>query len=294
MYDRILFPTDGSDAAAAAVEHVLDVAAAHDATLHVLVVADTTQDSVVRVGGEVVDALEREGTRVTEAVADRARERGVDVVTEVLQGEPAATIVDYADAREMDLVVVPTHGRTGIERLLVGSTAARVVRRATVPVLTLRPDSDPPAYPYRTVLVPTDGSGGAAAALSAGIEVAAATGAALHVLSVVEATSLGVDVRSELQSDALESAAEEVVADAVADAEAAGVESVTGAVEGGTSVERTIRAYVDDHGVDLVVAGTHGRTGLDRYVLGSVAEALVRRSAVPVVTVRRPDDGDGS
>jgi nucleotide-binding universal stress UspA family protein len=294
MYDRILFPTDGSDAAAAAVEHVLDVAAAHDATLHVLVVADTTQDSVVRVGGEVVDALEREGTRVTEAVADRARERGVDVVTEVLQGEPAATIVDYADAREMDLVVVPTHGRTGIERLLVGSTAARVVRRATVPVLTLRPDSDPPAYPYRTVLVPTDGSGGAAAALSAGIEVAAATGAALHVLSVVEATSLGVDVRSELQSDALESAAEEVVADAVADAEAAGVESVTGAVEGGTSVERTIRAYVDDHGVDLVVAGTHGRTGLDRYVLGSVAEALVRRSAVPVVTVRRPNDGDGS
>jgi nucleotide-binding universal stress UspA family protein len=291
MFDQVLFPTDGNDGATAALEHVLDIAAEHGSTLHVLNVADTNVDSVTRLGGEVVDVLEREGEGIVREAAERAEERGVEAVTEVLQGEPYSTIVDYAGSRGIDLIVMPTRGRRGLERFLLGSTTERVVRRSDVPVLTLRPAGDGIEYPYRDVLVATDGSDGARVALGVGVDVANGTGAALHVLSVVDTASLGVDVRADIQTDAMRESATEVVEEATTFAEEAGVESASGTVEEAASVHRAIRSYVEDHDVDLVVVGTHGRRGLDRYVLGSVAERLVRTSPVPVLTVRGPADG---
>jgi nucleotide-binding universal stress UspA family protein len=290
MFDELLFPTDGSDAAAAAFEHVLDIAAEHGSTVHVLNVADTNRDSVTILRGDAVDVLESEGEKIVREAADRADERGVEAITDVVQGAPYRAIVDYADARDVDLVVMPTRGRGGLERLLLGSTTARVVRQSDVPVLTLRPNGDAVEYPYRNVLVPTDGSDGARTALGVGIDVANAAGAGLHVLSVVDTASLGVDVRTDIQSASLREGAERIVEEATTSATEAGVGSVSGTVGEGTSIHRAIGSYVEDHDIDLVVLGTHGRTGFDRYVLGSVAEKLVRTSAVPVLTVREPAD----
>jgi len=289
MFDKLLFPTDGSDGAAAVFDHVLDVADAHDATVHVLNVANTTRESVTQIQGQVVDALEQAGARTVKEAAARASERGVPTVTEVLQGEPYRTIVDYAETYDVDLVIMPTHGRRGLERFLLGSTTERVVRRSDVPVLTIRPDEDVTVrYPYRTVLIPTDGSDPANAALGVGLDVASATSAAVHLLSVVDVTSLGVDVRADIQSTALEEGAREILDAAAERATEAGVDPAATAVEFGGSITREIRAYVADHDVDLVVVGTHGRTGFDRYVLGSVTEQLVRTASVPVLTVREP------
>jgi nucleotide-binding universal stress UspA family protein len=286
MFDQILFPADGSDGAAAAFDHVLDIAAAHDATVHLLFAADSTQVSNTVIRGEIVDALEEEGEQTVDEAASRAAERGVDTFTAVMQGEPYSTIVSYADSHEIDLVVMPTHGRRGLKRFLIGSTTERVVRRASVPVLTIKPDDDLPDHPYENVLVPTDGSDCAKQALSTGIDVANAEDAALHLLSVISIESLGLDVRSEIQLTALEERASNVVEDARALAADAGVDSVSTAVEQGGSIHRTILSYANEHGVDLVVAGTHGRTGFNRYVLGSVTEYLIRTSPVPVLTVR--------
>ena len=288
MFDKLLFPTDGSDGAAAVFDHVLDVAEAHDATVHVLNVADTTRESVTQVQGRVVDALEQAGAETVREAATRASDRGVPTVTEVLQGEPYRTIVDYAETYDVDLVIMPTHGRRGLERFLLGSTTERVVRRSEAPVLTIRPDDDVTVrYPYRRILVPTDGSDPASAALDVGLGVADAASAAVHLLSVVDVTSLGVDVRADLQTAALEESAHEIVDRAAERATADGFEPTT-AVEFGGSVTRVIRSYVTANDVDLVVVGTHGRTGFDRYVLGSVAEGLVRTAPVPVLTVRGP------
>jgi len=290
MFDKLLFPTDGSDGAAAVFDHVLTLADAHDATVHVVNVADTTRESLTTVQGQVVDALEQAGAEAVQQVATRASERGVPTVTEVLQGEPYRTIVDYADTYDIDLVVMPTHGRRGLERFLLGSTTERVVRRAEVPVLTIRPDDDVRVrYPYHTVLIPTDGSDPAAAALDVGIDVATVAAAAVHLLSVVDVTSLGVDVRADIQAAALEEGAHDIVGAAAERASAAGIDPTT-AVEFGGSVPSVVRSYVTDNDVDLVVVGTHGRTGFDRYVLGSVAEALVRTAPVPVLTVRGATD----
>jgi nucleotide-binding universal stress UspA family protein len=291
MIDKILFPTDGSDGAAVAFDHVLDVAHAHDATVHVLNVADTSRDSVTQIRGEVIDVLEREGATVVKEAAERASARDVPTVTEVLQGEPYSTIVDYAAGNDVDLIVMPTHGRRGLERFLLGSTTERVVRRSEVPVLTVRPDDDVTIrHPYRTVLVPTDGSDPASAALDLAVDVARAEEAALHLLSVVDVASLGVDVRADIAIDSLEESAREILETAERTATAAGVDPAATRVEFDTAIARAVRTYVADNDIDLIVVGTHGRTGFDRYVLGSVTEKLIRTATVPVLTVRDTPD----
>jgi nucleotide-binding universal stress UspA family protein len=287
MFDTILFPTDGSGGSEATFDHAIALADAHDATLHVLNVADTTVDSVTQIQGEVIDTLEHEGERIVDEAAERAHERGVSTVAEVLQGEPYRTIVDYAPARDVDLIVMPTHGRRGLERFLLGSTTERVVRLSEVPVLTVRPDEDVTVrYPYRNVLVPTDGSDPASAALELALDVVRVADADLHLLSMVDVASLGIDVRTDLALDSLERSANEILEVAATTAAEAGVTPATKRVDFGTSVTRTVCTEIDERDVDLVVVGTHGRTGLERYVLGSVTEKLVRMAPVPVLTVR--------
>jgi Universal stress protein UspA and related nucleotide-binding proteins len=286
MYNEILFPTDGSDGAEAAFDHVLDIADAHGSRVRVLNVADTNQPSVLRKGGDVLDVLKKEGKRIVGGAADRARERGVSVITEVIQGEPYRTVVGYADSHDVDLIVMPTHGRQGLERFLLGSTTERVVRRAEVPVLTVKPDGDSSVgYPYGNVLVPTDGSDCARAALATGVGVVKAERASIHLVSVIDTTSLGVD-NLEAQVVALEESANEILEDAFDFAEDAGIEPVSETVRYGASVHGSILSYIEDNDVDLVVVGTHGRTGFDRYMLGSFTEYLIRTSPIPVLTVR--------
>ena len=140
---------------------------------------------------------------------------------------------------------------------------------------------------YDRILVPTDGSECAARAADHAIGLAAGSNATLHVLSVVDATELArnvPEVNAEYVEQQLRSRAESAVAEVAERADDAGVETVT-AVEPGVP-DRDIVAYATEHGCDLIVMGTRGRTGLERYLLGSVAERTVRRSDVPVVTVR--------
>jgi nucleotide-binding universal stress UspA family protein len=294
MFDRILFPTDGSDGATAALESVLDVAAAHGATVHLLSVANTTHSPAERPEG-AEQTLAGRAQQAVAAAADRAAERGVDTTTEVLEGSPHRRICEYAVDVDADVVAMPTRGRRGLARYLLGSTTERVVRRSEVPVLTFHPGGDnaddgedgaPFDYPFETVLATTDGSDCARAALERAVDVANRTDAALHVLSVVDTRNLGVDVRTDVYRDALEETVRDVVDDAAAFATDAGVPPAASVVEFAPSVSRGVRSYVEDHDVDLLVVGTHGRTGFDRFVLGSVAEFLVRTSPVPVLTVR--------
>ncbi|MDG5775209.1 universal stress protein [Haloarculaceae archaeon H-GB1-1] len=289
MFDQILFPTDGSDGATVAFDHVLDIATTHDATVYILNVVDTTQESVLQLRSDSVDILEEDGEKIVSEAADRANQRGVDTVTEVRQGEAYRTIIDYAETQGIDLVVMPTHGRRGLKRFLLGSTTERVVRRADVPVLTLSPDDDAKVtHPYQNVLVPTDGSDCANQALAIGVDLAGAEGAALHLLSAIAIAALGVDVRSDIQMDLLEENATELLDEAAKFVDDAGIESTSKTVEYGPSIHKVILTYIEEHDIDLVVVGTHGRTGFDRYVLGSVTDYLVRTSPIPVLTVRAP------
>jgi nucleotide-binding universal stress UspA family protein len=142
VYDTILVPTDGSEGAERAVSHALDVAAQYGATVHVLYVADTRAalefDEAGVDGQMVVDALVNAGERAVERVAADARAAGVAVETAVERGGPVETILDYAERVDADLLVMGTHGRSGLDRVLLGSVTESVVRRSDRPVLTVR------------------------------------------------------------------------------------------------------------------------------------------------------------
>ncbi|RBI62091.1 universal stress protein [halophilic archaeon] len=286
MYDDLLVPVDESAGATTALEHAREIAERFGSTVHVLNVANTNRDSVTVVGTDVVDALEHEGEGVVEEVATDLRDAGIDCRTEVLQGDPAATIADYAESQNFDLVVMPTHGRSGLSRYLLGSVTEKVVRLSPVPVLTVRMEEARTSFPYENVLLPTDGSEAATRAVGQATDLAAELDATLHVLSVVGEPSLGLDVRSQVSDADLREAAEETVSNAAETAADGGVERVVERVERGDPA-RTIDAYAEENDVDLVVMGTTGRREVDRILLGGVTEKVLRSSPVPVMTVRK-------
>ncbi|WP_416839455.1 universal stress protein [Haloferax sp. DFSO52] len=137
MFDEILLPIDGSSASETAVPHVFELAERFDSVVHVLFVVDDTRDSISIMDGPILDSLEQEGHRHVEEMVKRATERGIDAVGAVIRGAPYEAIVEFADEHDIDVIVMATHGRTGVERVLLGSVTERVVRTAPVPVLTV-------------------------------------------------------------------------------------------------------------------------------------------------------------
>ena len=141
LYDRIVVPTDGSASSQRAIDHAVDLAAAHDATVHGVYVVNIASFSGVPTEGSwegVSAALEREGEEALEKVENAAGARGVPVELVRLEGRPSEQIVEYAEETGADLIVMGTHGRGGLDRLLLGSVAERVVRAASVPVMTVQ------------------------------------------------------------------------------------------------------------------------------------------------------------
>ena len=144
MYQRILVPTDGSPEAAPAIEQALGLAERYDATLHVLYVVDTNALPLDAHAQLIFEYLEEQGRQSEADIAARAEERGIDsVVGEVAEGSPHEAILEYVEDNDVDLVVMGTHGRRGIDRYLLGSVTERVLRGADVPVLTVRAEAPP-------------------------------------------------------------------------------------------------------------------------------------------------------
>lgn len=285
MYEDILLPFDGSDGAAEALHHAAEIAHWADATIHVLFVADTTRDSVTAVETRVVDALVQEGEDIVEEAEKTLTTLGVDYDSDVVKGHPAPTVVEYAEQYEYDVIVTPTHGREGVSRYLIGSVTEKIVRLSSIPVLTVRMQPDEQlVFPYESVLIPTDGSAAGAHAAEHGLSLAAALDATVHVLSVVDDTPLGLDVRSTISEREREQVATDAVDDVVSEAETHGVSNTVRHVEHGSPIERILE-IIESNDIHAVVMGTTGRRGSDRILLGSVAEGTVRSAPVPVITV---------
>ncbi len=136
-YDRVLIPTDGSDAAGRAVEYGLDIAEKYGADVHAVYVVDEGAYDPVDVEGSVVGLLKEGGEKATASVAAAADRRNLPATPAVVEGTPHEKILDYADGTSADLVVMGTRGMGGTPKRVLGSVTARVVRRAEIPVLTV-------------------------------------------------------------------------------------------------------------------------------------------------------------
>jgi nucleotide-binding universal stress UspA family protein len=147
MYDHILIPTDGSDAAENAVEQAIDLAEKYGATVHALYVVDvdatnlslgTEQVDRIRQGGlDDMPEVRAEADEATGFVADAGAERGVTVEEHVTAGSPARAIRRFVEDNHIDLVVMGSHGRSGLSRVVLGSVAEKVLRRTRLPVLVV-------------------------------------------------------------------------------------------------------------------------------------------------------------
>ncbi len=142
MYDRILLPTDGSQANDRAVDEGLELAASTGAELHVLFVVEDIPYAQEAMADEVTNRLEVIGESALEAIRDRATARDISIVTEIRRGAPHSAILTYVDEADIELVVMSTHGRSGLDRYLLGSVTERVIRTSPIPVLTVRKDDE--------------------------------------------------------------------------------------------------------------------------------------------------------
>ncbi len=141
MYERILVPTDGSAGVERAIEQAVALASVHGATIHAVFIVNTANFAALPMETSwegVSDMLREDGEEALERVRTMAAREDVPTETNLIEGTPSKEIVHYATEADCDLIVMGTHGRGGIDRLLLGSVAERVVRASPVPVLTVR------------------------------------------------------------------------------------------------------------------------------------------------------------
>jgi nucleotide-binding universal stress UspA family protein len=142
MYDSILIPTDGSAESAEAAEAGLDLAEELDAEVHAISVVDAelvASTTYTTGAAKNEERMHEEAEENAAEAAEGARERGLEAVEVVETGIPAEKIVEYAD-ENVDAIVIGTHGRSGMRRVLLGSVTDKVVRTASVPVVTVHPE----------------------------------------------------------------------------------------------------------------------------------------------------------
>ena len=137
MYESILFPTDGSPGSERACAHAIELALDQDATLHVLHVVETVAPAA-SLHELIIERMSERGTELVETAASDARNRGVAVTTAVEEGDPAETIVTYSSSEAVDIIVMPTHGRSELTKTIVGSVTDKVIRMGDVPVIVVK------------------------------------------------------------------------------------------------------------------------------------------------------------
>ena len=227
----------------------------------------------------MVDDAER---GLTDTLAE-AKKLGVErVSSQLVSGPPWERIVEVASPA--DLIVMGTHGRTGVSRFLLGSVAEKVVRHAPCSVLVARPHGEP--VPFRHLLVPVDFSDCSRHALDQASDIATRTGARVTLLHVLE---LPAGYRGQPPADYLQDIDQRATtqldewAELVEQKTRNQVERI---VRTGVPAAQALALAAEDRSIDLVVVGSRGRTGMKRLVLGSVAEKLVRHSGLPVLVAR--------
>lgn len=303
MFDPnvILYPTDFSDGARPALRFALRLARQHDATLHLLYVAPGLGEDPIRGAFEVeldeeafLERLHNEADRQMDALLDEAGADDVHVERVVRRGiAPGEAIVRYAGDQAVDLVVMGTHGRRGVARALLGSVAAEVVRQAPCSVLTVRNDEPTPSSIGR-VLAPVDLSQYTEPLIRTAKDVTASFGASLDVLHVVEPLPfpvplVGAITLHDLVSDPTDRS--EAHLERILDRCGGLPVTVRTHVEEGHAA-MTILDVADEIDAGLIVIASHGLSGLERMLLGSVTARIVRRASCPVLTVRVTPEPD--
>jgi len=293
--DTILFPTDFSSVAEGAFAHAAHLALRTGATIHVFNV-HSPEEGDAENPMEFLPVEPVEGTQVAEATPQRVevktatQERGTVSVVYIQtdSSSPTEAINNHARTHDVDLVVMGTHGRKGVNRLLSGSVTEEVVRQAPCPVFTVLAGEDERTPPtIDRVLAPVDLSEQSPSVVDHAAGLSEAYAAPLDLLHVVEEaaypTVYGIDPLTPSLPDVQDRAREAL--ETLAARIDIGTDMVHAHVLSGYAA-RDIVEFAEENASDLIVMATHGRTGLERFLIGSVAEKVVRRAPCPVFTIK--------
>jgi len=295
---KILFPTDFSRCSRQAFGHALFLAEHHEAQLqlfHAVILHEDDPGDPQRHFPEAQELLvklfeiadSRLGSLVElhkdhPVALEEFRTRGVS---------PAGLILEHAREHDVDLIVMGTHGRRGPSRFLLGSVATQVVRASTAPVLTLRElDESRPLEAIGSILVPIDFSGHSRTALRHATELARTYSAELRLIHVVQQPNYpyfyapvpAMPPAGQIQG--LHERGHEALERLVREEGDTTLHHRLEVVDGHPASE--IVAHAESGRCDLIVTASHGLTGLDRLLLGSTSEQVVRTSPVPVLLVK--------
>ena len=288
-FKRVLVPLDGSSLA----ERALPFARALARLVH----GDLILTRAVSPGATGRDPLAAELHDVSDAEEYLERLGGgyqVDMTIEhsAARGEPASEIAQVARSRGADLVVMATHGRSGVSRLLLGSVASSLLRQLSLPMLLVRAGLELPRWEkgLQRILVPLDGSDFARTNLSKVAELAKAANARVVLLHVIPPTPPELTVYQMVSlpeaedEQAISDRALASLSEAATPLNRLGVALETEVVFGPPA--KCIAAAASEHACDLIAMTTHARTGLNRLVLGSVADEVLRAADVPLLVLR--------
>lgn len=300
---RILIPTDFGASAVAALQYAKSLSKISGAALHVLHVMDDPllgwkmPDHVCPVPALRKFLEEETRDLLSKLLTDEERQAyHAEVRSE--WGNPYSKVMEYVKQHNIDLVVMGTHGRGALGHALMGNVAERLVRHAPCPVLVVRAprqeksaESMPTAHANSAalptcILVPTDFSESARAALDYAKELAAVVGAELHLVHVMDDPVLRWNLPDAMAPfpvlrDTVEQEAKAGLARLLKEGNRVTLQTWWGSPSSG------ILDYAEQHEVDLIVMGTHGRGVIGHALLGSVAERVVRHAKCPTLVVRR-------
>ncbi len=297
----IVFATDFSSCADRAYQYALRIASEWGASISALHVVEFPpgMDPEYPVNQLYLENLRKELDQQVATLVERAGQVGLMIVKREALGIPSVEINNLARTLEADLIVVGTHGRTGLQHVLLGSTAERVIAGAPCPVLAVReakPASEDrlsaEAPPIKWILVPIDFSDCSLDALEYAAQVAREYGAHVTILHVMEPATYGLDFTLTHAADP--ERCEHIRArlnDLTAALTRSGV-ATDQVLRGGLPADMILHSECAMN-CDLIVMGTHGRRGFSHLVYGSVTEAVLRRARSPILTVRSPKFSPG-
>lgn len=301
MFKRLLVPLDGSPLAEQAVGQAAAIARASRADVELVLVHQPLPFAGFNDTPWSAAQPNAEDAYLVRIVRELASGASVAATAMVLRGETVEMICGRARDIDADLIVMTSHGRTGLSRAWLGSVADGVLRRSAIPVLVLRPvdnkaDRLAAHHLFKHILVPLDGSGLASDILVSAADLARCGGARITLLRIVPPVPLlTVDVDMAftyppiVQDDAataklVEEATQQLDEQARRLADETGINVDAHVVVGGR-IAQAIVDFASGHAVDAIAMSTHGR-GVSRFLLGSVADKVLRAGACPILLHR--------
>lgn len=266
--EKLLLATDGSEQSEGAVRETINLAKVCSSKIYAISVIEANAEFMASAPG-FFEKYEKQIRQHLESVKTRASKENIDCEIIIHEGEePFQYITDEAAEKKVEMILMGRYGRTGIDRLLMGSVTAKTIGHSPCKVMIVPGAAK---VSYKKILVATDGSKYSDAAALEAISIAKRCGSELIALSVAAR-----DTNLAAAKESVERVRQ------IAEKEGIKVESLT---LSGTPYE-VIVSTAEQKGADLIVVGSHGRTGVKRLLMGSVTERVIGHSKSAVLVVK--------